>query len=214
VLIGPGVQCERTVLRRSGRLVGEDDHARTGRPGVSQAESVRRLGVAEETSAGSEDHRIDEQPEHIDEVVCHQGLSQVATPMDLELPPRLRLQFGDFVGDVVAEQPRVAPSQGFEGGGGHVLRAAVEGGGHRVVVGDVRPMAGEDLVGLPAQEKGIGLLEDAVDDLAHVVVGGWDQPAAILEFPAPVLVRPSGRLHDAVQGQKGGERELHPGLLV
>jgi hypothetical protein len=72
-------------------------------------------------------------------------------------------------------------------------------------------MSGEDLVGLPAEQEGIGSRERLADDLHHVVAEVGDEPTTVLKVAASVFVGRAGSLHDTVQGKEGGQGEFASG---
>src|SRR5216117_1128682 len=70
--------------------------------------------------------------------------------------------------------------------------------GHIFVV--VRPVRGENLVGLAAEEEIELLLEDAVELFAKLLIEIGHLPAAEIEVLSRILSWSAGRLHDAVHG--------------
>jgi hypothetical protein len=70
---------------------------------------------------------------------------------------------------------------------------------------------GEDLVGAAAEEEGLGPGEDLVHEGAHGGVEVGDDPAAQAEAGGSVLRGAAGGLHDAVEGQEGGDGQLGHG---
>jgi hypothetical protein len=153
---------------------------------------------------------VDPQAVLVDQLVLHQRLGELAAAVDLELVAGLALQLGDLVDDVPAQQRGVGPLQPVQGRGGDVLGQLVEPGGDRVgLVGDLRPEAGEDLVGAAPQQEGVGRGDPVDHQSAHVVVGVGELPAALAELVAGVLLCTSRVLHDAVQRQEGGQRQPH-----
>src|SRR5690606_21046492 len=74
---------------------------------------------------------------------------------------------------------------------------------------DVGPVAGEDVVGAAAEQKRVRMPEDLVHVAAQLLVEERHGPPAQVEAAAPVLLRPSGALHDAIQGHEGGDGESH-----
>jgi hypothetical protein len=81
-----------------------------------------------------------------------------------------------------------------------------------VVVGPVR---GEDLVGLAAEQEVESLLEDAGELLAELSIEIGHRPAAELEGIGRILGWPSGRLHDAIEGNLGADDDLpHESVFV
>ena len=104
-----------------------------------------------------QDDGEDPQPELVHEVVREQGLDQVAAPVYLDLGAILLLEAGDRLGGVALEQDRVLPLDGVEGPGRDVLRRLVEDVGP-LLLGRVRPVGSEDLVGLAPEQQVEGRL--------------------------------------------------------
>jgi hypothetical protein len=66
----------------------------------------------------------------------------------------------------------------------------------------VRPVGGEDVVGLPAEQERVELCDAGDHLLADDLVGHGRLPAAELEAALGVLVRCAGRLRDPVEGRE------------
>src|SRR6266849_5396492 len=77
----------------------------------------------------------------------------------------------------------------------------------------VRPVRGENLVGLAAEEEIELLLEDAVELFAKLLIEIGHLPAAELEALGRILRWPAGRLHDAVHGNHCADDYLPHGPL-
>src|SRR5437763_9638006 len=75
----------------------------------------------------------------------------------------------------------------------------------------VGPVRGENLVGLAAEQEVEFLLEDAVELFAELLTEIGHRPAAELEALGPILGRPAGRLHDAIDGNLGADDDLPHG---
>jgi hypothetical protein len=122
------------------------------------------------------------------------------------------LEGGDALGDGPADNGRAPPVQRIgQRAAGHELGDSVEQAGERDLRWSGRPVVGEDLVGPPAEEKGVHVLhvfEDVVGLLAHQ----WRLPSAVREAAVAVIVRPSGRLCHPVQRYLLGHDELAHGL--
>src|SRR5262249_39763438 len=97
---------------------------------------------------------------------------------------------------------RFLPVETVEAACDDVFRCLVERLGDRVVA-LVRPVAGKDLIG-PAPQKHVELIRDNfVNDLACGVVDKWHGPASVAKPVAPILLRTTRRLHDAVESDLG-----------
>lgn len=202
-------ECERTVVRLADSPVQMDRDAGARGDRVGQGQRARHRALAEQALAAAEHEREDPQAELVDEVVPQQGLDQLAAAGHLQFAAGLALEPRDFGGDVASQQHRMAPARRVERARGDVLAHAVELGRDRVVVADVGPVRGEDLVRLAPEQEGVRRLGPAADQLAHAVVEIRYQPAAVLETAAAVLVRAAGRLHDAVQGEESSHYQFH-----
>src|SRR5262249_7350294 len=143
-----------------------------------------------------------------------QRLQQVARALYQEVGAVLGLEHLQRCDDVVAQQPAVLPGELGLGARRDIFRDPVEEGGDRVVwIGDVGPVRREDLVGLAAEQQ----VERAAKDLAHGAAERRVEvrrgPAAEREAAGRVLLRATGRLHDAVEAGEGGDDDsAHVGL--
>src|SRR5215470_10349316 len=204
------VEDERAVPRRPGGLVGRDDHAGARAAAAGQPQRGRPRAVAEELLAAPEVHGILQQPVLVDQVVIDERLRQLAAAVNLQLVPGLLLEPGDLGGQVAAEHRGVVPVGGGERGRRHVLRQRVELARDWVVgIGDLGPVAAEDLVRLAAEQERVGAAEPAGDGLAEILVAVRERPAPVFEPAVAVLVRPAGRLHDAVEGEESVQGQSH-----
>src|SRR4051812_39224974 len=135
------------VLRLRG-LVGEDDDAvLADRPGLDEAERLRRGGVAEEPLALPEDGRKHHQPQLVDEVVVDQRLDEHRAAGDQNLAGYLLLEPYDFLGHITLEPRRVAPRKVLQRRRDDVLRHRVHLVGEADLVGHRRPRRRETLIG-------------------------------------------------------------------
>ncbi len=73
---------------RGGRPVRRDHHTRRGRPRVDEPQRCQGPAILEQAVARTEDQRMDEQDELVDEVVGHQCLRQLAAAEDHEVLAR------------------------------------------------------------------------------------------------------------------------------
>src|SRR5262249_54574542 len=204
------VEHERAVLRGPGRLIGGDDDAGARGAAASQRQRGRVRAVAEELLAAPEMHGKVQQAVLVDQVVIDERLRELAAAVHLQLVPGPLLEPGDLGGQVAAEQRGVVPVDGGERGGRHVLRQRVELARDRIVgIGDLGPVAAEDLVRLAAEQERVGLREPAGDGLAEILVAVRERPAPVLEPAVAVLIRRAWRLHDAVEGEEGVQGQSH-----
>src|SRR6058998_3345404 len=204
----------RTVLDGASALIALDYHARGRHITVFQLPSTGDGAVLEEPLPGAEDHWEDPQIQLVDEVVLEQGLKQVPASDHMDRAPGLLFQLGDGRCGVTLEQLRVLPFELLARPRRYVLRGTVERGcaGQVAVLG---PVAGEDVVGLSAQEERFEVGQALVHDMAHFLVPVRHGPSSVPEAAVPVLVRTARRLHDAVQREEslGGELPRRLGLL-
>src|SRR5207244_11608194 len=102
----------------------------------------------------------------------------------LQLASRPGFQLADGGRDLTGENGRVRPPRVGECGRRHVLGQRVQRRPDRAVARIVprSPGAGEDLVGPPTEQEGVGALEDLVHDGPGFVVEVG--PPAALEYAA------------------------------
>lgn len=84
---------------------------------------------------------------------------------------------------------------------GDIFAGAVERRADRMIRRRLRPIGGEDVVGLAPQQQLEGRREQRRHRLLRGRIGISPDPAAILEAAAGILIRPAWRLHDAVGRQ-------------
>jgi hypothetical protein len=126
---------------------------------AEKLEGSGRSVVREEPLAPAQRDRERQQVKLVHEVGGQQGSDQDAAALGQKDGPILMLQ-ALHVNDGVAKGYRVAPSQRCAGPGGDVLRRSVEAPPD-VVLG-VRPVGGENLVGLASEQQIEGLTNTAV----------------------------------------------------
>jgi hypothetical protein len=130
--------------------------------------------------------------------------------VDLELASLLLLELANPSGEISFDDARVVPLGLFQRGRGDVLGQVVETVRHLVIwVGDIRPVAGEDVVSATPEEKGIDPIEDPIHELPGHLVEVGSQPAPAIKAPAPIFVPPSGTLEDAVDSEEGIDNQFH-----
>lgn len=134
-------------------------------------EGGRDGALSEQLLAGAEQDREDLQPELVDEVVLEHGLDEVAAAVDLQLRAIFPLELPDLRRYVAANKDGRLPVGINRPVRNDVLRRLVDAGARLVVA--LRPVAGEDVVGLMAEEQ---------------VEGGWPICSAIT-FPTDTICR-------------------------
>src|SRR5262249_30298760 len=78
-------------------------------------------------------------------------------------------------------------------------------GEHRLLA----PVAGEELVGPPAEQERVGALVHLVDERHGLAVEQRPGPPASLESAAAVLIRPAVSLHHSIDGNLRGGSQFH-----
>jgi hypothetical protein len=71
------------------------------------------------------------------------------------------------------------------------------------------PVPGKDLVRPPAEQEGVGALEDLVHQRRGLVVEERQGPSAALESAPAVLIRPAESLHHAADRDVRDGRQFH-----
>jgi uncharacterized protein YciI len=131
---------------------------------VDEAQRPERPVVTEDGLSDAQHHRVDHQPELIDEAVLDQPAHQLGAPDHVDVGAVLLLQRGDCLVDVAFEHPRVLQLERVrERRRRHVLRLRVQRlGDHLLLLGRLRPVRGEDLV-RAASEQEAAHLDDALE---------------------------------------------------
>src|SRR5580700_4866859 len=143
--------------------VGEVGETVTDGPGIDQAHGFLVAGLAEEALAGPEHDRVDRQPQLVGEVVLDQRVYELEAGGDDDVPRQLLLQRRDLAHHVALEHRRVVPRGIMEGRGHDVLGLAVQP--VRQGASPRWPPRGEELVGAPAQQHGLGAQRLVEQDL-------------------------------------------------
>src|SRR5829696_2940304 len=139
--------------------------------------------------------------------MVQQRLDQVGAALYLQLWPIFLLECRDAFGRVSLDQDRVAPLQHGTTPRRDVLGGLVQRLGTGIVCG-VRPMCGEDMVGLASENEVERRAHRLAHDLTHLLVPIVYRPATVRE-PAAVVLSGSARgLHDPVEGQEGAHDQL------
>jgi len=94
---------------------------------------------------------------------------------------------------------------------GHAIEQVGQGPVRRLGP-DLWPEPGEDIVGASPQQQFERLAEQGLHGLAEGLVGQGRDPATKGEAAAGVFFRPARGLHDAVEGDEGGDDELAHGV--
>src|SRR5918999_3239528 len=207
--LGRLLEGKRTRLELAARLVGRHHHARAGDLAIDELQGARRSACAEQALPVAEDDREDPHAELVDQAVPDEGLDEVRAAVDLELWTLLLLETGHSLADVALEQLRVLPLQARERPGSHVLGGAVEL--RRAGLVGVRPVRGEDLVGLPAEDQVERLPHEFAHNLAHLIVPEGNRPAAVLEAAGGIFLGAAGCLHDPIEADERVHDELPHG---
>src|SRR5215203_7001490 len=127
--------------------------------------------------------------------------------MHLQLWPIFLLERRDAFCRVSLDQDRVAPLQHGMTPRRDVLGGVVQWLGAGLVCG-VRPMCGEDVVGLASENEVKRPAHRLAHDLAHPLVPIFNRPATVREPATVVLFRSARGLHDPVEGQEGANHQF------
>jgi hypothetical protein len=174
---------------------------------VDELQPGRDRAVREQAFARPDDQGEDPEAELVDEVVAQERLDQVPAAVHLQLRPIFLLERGDPFGRVSLDQDRLAPLQCGTTPRNDVLGRVVQRLGAGLVCG-VRPVGGEDVVGLAPEQEVERRAHRLPYDLAHPLVPVVDRPATESEAAALVLFRTARGLHDPVERQKGVHDQL------
>src|SRR5580700_5876661 len=80
------------VRRRSADLVGDEDESVADCPAVHEAQRLLVVGLIEQSLAGSEYDREDDQPQFVDEIMREQRASESIARVDDDLSAKLLLE--------------------------------------------------------------------------------------------------------------------------
>jgi predicted AlkP superfamily phosphohydrolase/phosphomutase len=123
-------------------------------------------------------------------------------------------QFFDEMDEVTGEERRALPGErAGQGAAGDVLGDAVEQAGEWDLLGGIGPVAGEDLIGLPAEEKYVHAPRLLEYGHAGLLVEQRRLPSAVREAAVTILVGASRCLRHPVQRHELGHRECAHGVL-
>src|SRR5207249_2080633 len=182
--------------------VHELDDAFAERRGLDELQA-RLACFVEEALSATQDKRVDEQPEFVDQAGRQQRSYQAGTAVDHDALSRLPFQLRDFGRKIALDQVRIVPCELRQGPRRDVLRHAVEPVREPVGVLPTGPSRREPLIRHTPQEervRGEGLVEL---ELLSLLAPEWE---------APLL----GRFDDAVErheqggGQGAGSRQSIP----
>ena len=168
------------ILRAPGRSVDLERHPARGGPRGDQFECPVPAGVREQPCALADDHGEGEQGHLVDKIVVEQPPEQGAAAVHLQLTPRPGFQLADGRRDVTGEDGRVRPLRVGEGVRYHVLGPRVQGTYDGVLqIFPHAPVAGEEIVGPPAEQERVGALVELVDECrgACRIMSPFLQPA-------------------------------------
>ena len=139
----------------------------------------------EQPHALADDHRDGDQGHLVHQVVGQQPPDQGAAAVHLQLTRRLGLQLGDGRGEVAGQDGRVRPARLGERGRRDVLGLCVQGSDDGVVqVFPHAPVAGEQLVGPPAEQERLAALVHLLDERHGLAVE--QRPGPVVSGPQPV----------------------------
>src|SRR5438132_2566557 len=199
------------ILRAPGGPVDLDRHPAGSGPRFDQFERPVPAGVREQPRALADDHGIGEQGDLVDKLFVEQPPDQGAAAMHLQLAFRLGFQLADGRGDVTGEDGRIRPARFGERGRCHVLGLRIQSLPDRAVTGiwPHSPGAGKDLIGPPAQQEGVGALEDPIEERRGLVDEQRWGPSASLESAPAILTRAAETLHHSIDGDVRDGRQFH-----
>src|SRR5215471_2624924 len=201
------VQRERSGHDLARRLVRTDDDPGAGDLAVHELQARRDGAIREQALARPDDQGEDPQAVLVDEAVAQQRLDQVAAAMHLQLRAVALLERRDALGGVPLDQDRSAPLERGMTARRDVLGGLVQGLGAGLLRG-VRPVGGEDVVGLAPENEVERGAHRLAHDLAHLLVPVVHRPAAVPEAAVVVLAWSTRSLHDPVEGQEGVHDQL------
>jgi hypothetical protein len=148
--------------------------------------------------AVAEDDRVDQDPQLVEQAHLDEADRQGGAAEDGDALARLLLEPGDLLGHVAADERGVVPVGRGQGGGHHDLGQGVHQlGDHRVVLPGGRggPVAGHPLVGQPAEQEQVGVVELLDPELVELLVD-----VRPVELPVRALVEAvQGHHHERVQ---------------
>src|SRR5215467_5603350 len=204
-VVAPGTAVGCAHVPRPGRAIGEPvaqvhGALRTGDRRFEQRDVGGHRAVVEHLLPDAEHDRVHPEVETVEELLAQQGLHQVQAPDDFHVLVPVP-DLAHRAGQIRAELGGPGPRELGPAAGGHVLRDAVEQRGDLVVRAAllVGPVSGEDVIGPPAEQEGVGALVRGTDLRPGDLVQQGRLPAAERE-PRRVLVGAAGRLPDEVEG--------------
>jgi hypothetical protein len=121
----PGGARARGASRRAHGFVDEDLDAVPYDRGRPQSHALLRRGASEEALPLPEDHRIDDEPELVQEIMLEESLHQRGAAVNDDGSAVPLAQAADFLHEVTAEDRRVAPLGRAQGRGDDVFGHAV-----------------------------------------------------------------------------------------
>src|SRR6266852_3047711 len=172
---------------------------------------MRRRAVREQLLAAAENDRHRKNAHRVDQIVGEQCMHEFGTALRDEVRAVLLPQTL-HVGDVAEEHRALPAGIDLARARNRVLLDLIEQFRDAAGCTFVRPVPGEKLVGLAAEEE-IEVLENAVGLFAKLSIEIGYLPAAELEALGRILSWPAGRLHGAVHGNHGADDYLPHGSL-
>jgi hypothetical protein len=211
VPLAMAIPAELTPRKRTGRMVRVDEDTSRRASRLDQSEATRRHAFLEKPLSFAEHQRKYPDAILVDEFGGDQRLQQFAAAPDMQRRPVRCLKLADLLNNVAVNTLRFLPVETVEAARDDVFRRLVERLGDRVVA-LVRPVGGEDLVG-PAPQKHVELTGDSLaNGLVQAIVQEGHGPASVGESVPRILLRATGRLHDAVESDLRDCNDLSHGF--
>ena len=183
--MSPRLRPDPPVLRLTAALEPVECRTLAARDRLHLFEGGGDRTAAEESLAGAEHHREDEQPEFIDQVVLQQRLQRVGAAPGVQGAAGLLPELPDSGDGVAPDQAGVVPGDLLQAARQHVLGPRVERCGNGIIgVGDPGPEVGEDIVGLAPQQEAVGIRESSDDQFPDGSFGIGGLPASMREAPS------------------------------
>jgi hypothetical protein len=178
------------------------------RLGRSESQRHGHGAVGEHALSAAEQHWVHPEIQPVDEAETQQRLHEVEAADDVHLVVPF-LHGGDTRGEVAGDEARAVPCERLgQRAARDVLRHPVEQVRERNVLGRVRPVVREDVVGLPPEEQRVHALCLFEQDVARLLVVIRRHPSPVHEAAVAVLVGPARRLGHAVERHELGDDEL------
>ena len=165
--------------------------------------------LREEPRTFPDDHRELDEVQLISQLVLQQPAGERSTADEQELAGRLGLEFANPGGDVTRDHGGVLPGRIGQRVRDHVLRLGADRLPEPTVVAPGTPERLEQAERPAAEQERIRTAPGIEDVLGSSLVVERERPAAACESGVHLLVVPSIRLCDSVQGDLQADREFH-----